>query len=94
MFKFYHTIGHTKKDGSVEYKTLYKIERAVFSFRQMIAFIVCPELRVRADSERDHTKYVVSIFHRHTKELRAKEKAYARLRQTVKNLNQKIRELT
>jgi hypothetical protein len=90
--KFYHTIGHFDKDGKMIFSTGYKFERFLYHLRQCIAFIICPELRVKADKERYTLDYLVSLRKEHARDVRARDKAIARLQKERKNLRQALRE--
>lgn len=90
--KFYHTIGHVDKNGDVIFSKGYRFERFLYQIRQLIAFIICPELRVKADKERYNMDYIIQLRREHAKDMRSRDKAIARLQKERKNLRQSLRE--
>lgn len=92
MHKFYHTIGHMGHDGKMIFSAGYKIERFLYQLRQLIAFIICPELRAKVEKERYNMDYLIRVSKEHAKDMRARDKAIARLQKERKNLRQALRE--
>lgn len=90
--KFYHTIGHMDREGKMIFSTGYKVERFLYQLRQLIAFIICPELRVKVERERYNMDYIIQIRKDHAKDMRSRDKALARLQKERKNLRQSLRE--
>jgi len=80
------------KDGKMIFSRGYRFERFLYQIRQLIAFIICPELRVKADKERYNMDYILQLRRDHARDMRARDKAIARLQKERKNLRQALRE--
>lgn len=93
MQRFYHIIGHRDQHGKMHYKWGYRLELAFYHLRQLIAFIICPELRSKVEQQRFNLDYVVQTGRDHKAEVRSRDKAIARLQKERKNLRHQVRTL-
>lgn len=91
--KFYHIIGHSSGPGIIHYNLGYKIERALYHFRQLIALIICPELRVHIERERFNMEYIIQVRKEWKADVKARDKGIARLQRERKQFRQRIKEL-
>lgn len=85
--KFTHVVGHMDRNGKVIWPLGYRIEQFFYRLRQVIAFMICPELRWQIQKERYNLDYIIQVRKEQAHECRARDKAIARLQQKIKDLN-------
>ncbi len=88
----YHIIGHSRPQSSLHFTMGYKLELFFYHCRQLIAFLICPELRALVNNNRYNLDYIIRMSKEHSKNMRGINKALAKIQKERKVLRRIIKE--